>query len=261
MTGDTPCETCHLRVAWCVIRKVRVLFFFMTAMAAGAQVNAVEIMARVAVNQDAAEKARAAFVYRQKIAIRLRDGHGRLVREELSEYQVTPHEEGTDKELVKFSGRYQKGGAFISYIESERGQTDGVREEVDSDLAHDLRDDLANDKASKDGVARDLFPLTASEQRKYRFTLKGEEKYRGIEVYRIAFEPNDESVWSGEALISKRDCQPVLVTTKMAKKIPLFVRTALGTNLQGLGFAVEYKKFADNVWFPVSYGSEFRLRI
>ncbi len=52
----------------------------------------------------------------------------------------------------------------------------------------------------------------------------------------------------------------MLVTTNMALRIPLAVKIVLGTNITGLGFAVEYKKFADGVWFPVSYGGEFEVR-
>ena len=38
------------------------------------------------------------------------------------------------------------------------------------------------------------------------------------------------------------------------------VRILLGTNIRGLGFSVSYQKFADGVWFPVSYGGEFEVR-
>lgn len=34
----------------------------------------------------------------------------------------------------------------------------------------------------------------------------------------------------------------------------------LGTDLPWLGFNVEYRRFGDDVWFPVSFGTEFRLR-
>jgi hypothetical protein len=82
-------------------------------------------------------------------------------------------------------------------------------------------------------------------------------------VYRIAFAPKEKRMdggWKGEVLVSRDDCQPVLVTTRLAHKIPLLVRTALGTNLSGLGFSVRYQKFDDGLWFPVSYGTEFRVR-
>ena len=160
---------------------------------------------------------------------------------------------------------------MVAYAKSGKDKEDGFREEADSDLAHNLRDDLTGDRKSKDGVAPKLFPLTAKEQRKYRFTRKGEETYRGVEVYRIAFEPKentplietdgDDPPWSGDALISKADFQPMLVTTRLAKKIPFLVRTALGTNLPGLGFSIRYEKFEKGVWFPVSYGTEFRIHV
>ena len=61
-------------------------------------------------------------------------------------------------------------------------------------------------------------------------------------------------------LVSRDDYQPVLITTEMAHKVPLLVRTMLGTNLHGLGFSVRYQKFDESLWFPVSYGTEFRVR-
>lgn len=220
-----------------------------------------DIMAKVAVNQDLAESARAAFVYRQKVEVRLRDTHGHLVREEISDYQVMPDADGTHKDLVKFKGRLQNKGSMEEYATSgDRG--DGFRQEADSELATEMRDELTDDEKSKDGITAGLFPLTAKEQAKYRFTLKGDEKYRGVDAWRIAFRPkdNDKTIWSGEALISKSDFQPLVVTTKMARGIPFWVKTALGTNLQGLGFTVQYQKFDGNVWFPVSYGTEFKVR-
>jgi hypothetical protein len=221
-------------------------------------------MARVAANQDAAEHARSAFIYRQNIVVRLRDTHGKLMRDEVTEYQVTPDAKRTRKEVVKFAGSYRKGSSIVTYDKDQKGQDEGIRSQIDADLAHDMREDLVSDRKSKDGLSPELFPLTAREQRKYRFTLKGEEAYEGVEVYRIAFEPiksgeDGESCWKGEALISKSDFQPLLVTTKLAFGIPFLVRTALGTNLHGLGFSVQYRKFDDGVWFPVSYGTEFKL--
>lgn len=54
--------------------------------------------------------------------------------------------------------------------------------------------------------------------------------------------------------------QPVLVWTKLARGIPFWVRTVLGTNLKQLGFTVSYKKFDHGIWFPVSYGGEFQVK-
>jgi hypothetical protein len=55
--------------------------------------------------------------------------------------------------------------------------------------------------------------------------------------------------------------EPVVVYTEMSRKIPLAVRTLLGTNLPGLGFSVTYDREPDGVWFPVSFGTEFRMRV
>ena len=55
--------------------------------------------------------------------------------------------------------------------------------------------------------------------------------------------------------------EPVVVYTEMSRKIPLAVRTLLGTNLPGLGFSVTYDREPDGVWFPVSFGTEFRIRV
>jgi hypothetical protein len=230
-----------------------VLILLMTGVgSAGSQPSADVIMARVAENQSRAERLRSAFVYQQKILIRLRDGKGKLVREESNEYVVTPTPEGTKRELTA-SHTYQRKGKLA---------------EADADLANDVRNDLTNDQKAKDGVGRKIFPLTLEEQSKYNFELAGEEVYRGLTVYRINFASKDkelkingdEGPWVGEVLVSRDEYQPVLVTTQLAHRVPLLVRTALGTNLHGLGFSVHYQRFDDGVWFPVSYGTEFRVR-
>src|SRR5262249_34232576 len=128
-----------------------------------------------------------------------------------------------------------------------------------------LSEDLTNDKQSRDGLSADLFPLTEKAQSQYRFELKGMEKYRGRDVYRVKFEPNgkrdiDEGVWKGEAFIDTSECQPVFIQTSLALQIPGAVKVLLGTNIKGLGFAVSYQKFEDGIWFPVSYGGEFEVR-
>src|SRR5713226_1271930 len=83
---------------------------------AGAHAEEPEIiMARVAVNQDRAQQARSAFVYRQSMLIRFQRGNGKLAREEQREYTVTPNETGFKKELAHFVGKYEKGGKLIEY--------------------------------------------------------------------------------------------------------------------------------------------------
>jgi len=66
--------------------------------------------------------------------------------------------------------------------------------------------------------------------------------------------------WAGEALIDIHEYQPVLITTWLAKGVPIAVQILLGTNLKHLGFKVSYRKFDEGLWFPVSYGGEFQVR-
>lgn len=226
------------------------------------------IMAKVAINQDRAQEMRKAYVYHQSLLIRFQRGSGKLAREEKREYTVTPTEKGFKKDLVQFTGKYQKGGQIFEY--NEPGfEYKGV--DIDGELANELANDLANDKASRDGITNDLFALTGEKQERYNFTLEGRENYRGTEVYRITFKPKKATLfdcdedgggecWAGEALIDTREYQPVLVTTWLAKSVPKAVQVLLGTNIKHLGFKVAYRKFGPGIWFPVTYGGEFYVR-
>ncbi len=39
------------------------------------------------------------------------------------------------------------------------------------------------------------------------------------------------------------------------------VKTVFGTNLQQIGFKVSYGKFDDDLWFPVNYSGEMKVRL
>lgn len=241
-----------------------------SGMCAAAQTpSADEIMQRVAANQDRAQEQRLTFVYQQKILVRMIDRGGKVRREETGEYVVTPGAKDTKKESVAVSGRYLRKGKYIEYVESGTKSADDSG--VDAELIHELRQELTNDAGSRDGLNRKLFPLSTSEIGQYDFTLKGEETWRGMRVYRVAFAPKpkkgidididtNDGPWAGEALITCDDFQPVNVTTRLAQNVPFAIRVLLGTNIRGLGFAVAYDKF-DGVWFPVSYGTEFYVRV
>jgi hypothetical protein len=170
-------------------------------------------------------------------------------------------------------------------VKTEKEDLDGM----DIDLVENLRKNLTNDRSedaeekgqdstghgahvqvdaadegqSKDGLAKGLFPLTTKEQSQYLFTLMGQQKMNGRDVYRVTFRPKDKNDfdWKGEAFVDVHEFEPVVVYTEMSRKIPLAVRTLLGTNLPGLGFSVTYDREPDGVWFPVSFGTEFRMRV
>jgi len=219
-----------------------------------------QIMSRVAENQARAQDMRRAYVYNQKILARFHRTNGKLAREEKLEYVVTPTPAGVEKKLAHFEGKYEKHGQTIAY--NEPGKENGDLD-IDGDLIRDMVNDMTGDKETKDGIAHDLFPLTAKEQAKYIYALEGKEVYRGRPIYRISFHPKphtEDADWKGEAVIDVAECQPLVVNTKFAVKIPVAVKVLLGTDIKGLGFSVNYEKFDDGLWFPVSYGGEFHVR-
>ncbi len=224
-----------------------------------------EIMSRVAENQNRALEQRKDFVYHQRQLLRMVRGNGKVAREEKREYTVTPKDTGVDKDLLHFEGKYEHKGEFVPYYRPGYEYKDM---DIDGELIDDMSNDMTNDEKSRDGLGANLFPLTGGEQARYIFKLLKTETFQDRKVYRVAFEPKPEhkgleegsAFWKGEALIDAAEFQPVLVNTTMAPKIPAAVRVLLGTNLKGLGFSVSYKKFAEGVWFPVSYGGEFEVR-
>jgi hypothetical protein len=240
--------------------------FLLAALLTGcawAQVPDIEqIMSRVGINQARSLEERQNWVYTQKQLLKMVRGNGRIAREEHREYVVTPKFRGVGKKLVKFDGKYESKGRYHSY---DKPGYEYKGTDIDGQILDSMSRDMTDDHASRDGVDHSLFPLTYHEQLKYDFKFLKSEEFHGRQVYRVSFQPKphqdfDDSMWKGEALIDAAEYQPVLVTTKMARGLPLVVKTLLGTNLKGLGFSVTYQKFADGVWFPVSYGGEFDVR-
>jgi len=217
------------------------------------------IMARVAANQDRSEELRKQYVYRQHTHILThRPKGGRLLREETADYDVVPTPDGTQKELKLLTGRYWSKGKYETF----QGEPIPEAESLDGSLIHDFREDLSNEK-TKDGLAKDLFPLTTEGQKDYNFTLLRQEMQEGRSVYHIGFRPKDKNdiTWAGEAYIDAAEFQPVRVFTKLSRRIPFGVRTFLGTDLPGIGFNVVYKRQEDGVWFPATFGTEFRIHV
>ncbi|HTS28485.1 MAG TPA: hypothetical protein VMH81_21575 [Bryobacteraceae bacterium] len=222
-----------------------------------------EIMSRVGANQTRSQDARREWVYNQKLFVRMLRTNGKLAREERREYVITPKNRRVHKELVKFEGKAEDHGKITPY-DHPGYSFKGV--DIDGEVIDDLSEDLTYDKESRDGLSRDLFPLIPAEQKHYDFKLEAAETYRGRPVFRVSFAPKkhlpdgESGDWKGEALIDAEDSEPVLVTTRLAAAIPMAVKILLGTNVKGLGFSLTYQKFADGIWFPVSYGGEFEVR-
>jgi len=218
------------------------------------------------------------------------------MREETADYDVVPLPDGIQKQLKSLTGRYWNKGKYVDFqgepvpgastdadfihylrnyepvpgantdadlIHYLRNYEPSPGASTDAELIHYLRNYLSNDK-SKDGLARALFPLTSEEQKNYEFKLLGQEVEAGRNVYHIAFTPKDknqeELTWAGEAFIDAAEFQPVRVFTRMSQRIPLLVRTTW-FDLPGLGFNVVYKRLENGVWFPSSFGTEFRMHV
>jgi hypothetical protein len=212
--------------------------------------GAAEIMHRVAENQDREQAARKQFIYQQVIHRTARYKNGKLIKEEFWTYTVAPNAKGTEKKLVSVKGRYLKNGAYLPF-EGEPVPQVGQLSVVFDD----------NESPTRDGLDSDLFPLTSEKQKEYTFECAGERIIHGRPAYRIQFHPSDrhDFGWTGEALIDQEEFQPVQVYTRLSRKLPLAVRTVLGTDVHGLGMNVQYTRVDKDIWFPASYGTEFGI--
>ncbi len=243
-------------IRWCVVLITLLSNGYLSALPVQSAQSADEIMKQVAANQDRAQQERKQYVYEQHVKVAIRRTNGKLAREEVSDVLVTPDAKGVQRKEESIRGRYWKKGQYHEFHAEPVPEAGGL----DGSLAHEFRDELLNDD-SKDGLAKDLFPLTTDEQKNMKFELEREEVIAGRPAYRIQFRPADKNdiAWAGEALIDKQELQPVSVFTRLSRRIPLFVRAMLGTDLPGLGFSTTYKRLDKNIWFPASFGTEFRL--
>jgi len=219
-----------------------------------------EILNRLAESQERASDARKTIVYRQDTWVRLMQTNGKLSREEKRQYTVAPTATGSVKKLDKFEGRYRKSGKTLTYDAPDFQYKDT---DIDGELIESLTDDLINDEKSRDGFAKDLFPLTRKEQAHYTFRLGGTRKLGNVEALRIEFLPipGGDQPWGGEVLVHPQDYQPMLVTTHLAMKIPMAVKIIFGSDIKQLGFSVTYRKVDEGLWFPATYGTEFGLKV
>jgi hypothetical protein len=234
--------------------------------------TAESIMARVATNQDLAEADRIRYVYMQHARVVSRKGKT-VMCEEVTDSRVAPSASGSDVDLLKLDGRALQNQKYVTYtsplaqhdskIESDDDSLSiTIGDDTDRDLVESMRSNLTNDK-SKDGIGARLFPLTSKSQSDYKFHLAGREHVNGRDVFHVDFHPKDKDdfAWKGDAYIDAVAYQPVVVKTAMARNIPFAVRTLLGTSLPGLGFTVVYAPQPDGVWFPVSFGTEFKIHV
>jgi hypothetical protein len=247
------------------VRFTGLLLAFLPITGWAGELTAEQIMSRVAANQERAQELRQAYVYEQEVRTRVLKGATKLVREETRRYVVTPTAKGSQREQTQFLGRVRFKKELLEYHDPDYATTDV---DLDGNFAEAFSEGFFDFGSSRDGIEQDWFPLTGDEQRPYRFHLVGEEDYRGRRVYSIAFEPRKKSsllneeqgTWKGEILVDQEQFQPVLIVTELAKGVPLWIRTVFGTNVKQVGFKMAYEEFDDGVWFPGTYGGEFKIK-
>jgi hypothetical protein len=262
------------------MRLLAVLLLSTVAASARAQLTAADIMQRVAANQDRSEAARAHYVYVQHARTLSRKGKTTQC-EEVTDFRITPTDKGSEQQLLNLDGHLLYKGKLLHYThlqsqDSRQKQNApapvsndlplGDDDPMDLDLVKNMRQNLTADH-SKDGISADLFPLTSKVQAGYVYTLTGRAPIQGRDCYHITFHPGDkeEFTWKGDAWIDAKAFQPVLVHTTLARNIPFAVRAFLGTSVPGLGFTITYAPepadTPDALWFPISFGTEFKLHV
>jgi hypothetical protein len=235
--------------------------------------TAADVMARVAANQDRSEAERTHFVYTQHAHTISRKG--KTIRcEETTDFRITPTEKGSAQHLLKLDGRLMVKGKYVSYTQAEMKKGEPKEDDsinanedaMDRDLVENMRQNLTASR-SKDGIGAGLFPLTSKIQADYSYKLLGRAPMNGRDCYHITFVPRDKDDygWKGDAWIDAKQFQPVVVRTTMSRNVPFAVRTLLGTSVPGLGFTVTYAPqptdTAEALWFPVTFGTEFKLHV
>lgn len=244
-------------------------------LAADAPPDATAVMTQMATKMEAAIDERRQFVYHQSVRARLLKTNGQPARQEKREYTAAPGTERTEKKLESLAGEYHKSkNEIIRYTEPgfKKGGMD-----LDGEIIEDLINDLVNSKKSRDGIPRGMFPLSAKDLPRYKFTYAGAAEHKGRPAHKIAFEPQNikknclnlgddddgdnecPPTWKGEALVDAEDVQPIRLFSDTTFRMPGAIKMFLGTNVQQVGFSVSYERLAPGIWFPVSYGSEFRL--
>ena len=240
------------------------------ACALGQEPDVAAIMERVAANQDRADTERARYTYVQHADVASHKGHKVLCRE-VTESRVTPTVDGSDQQLLTLNGSLWLDRHYVSYTHPltstlQPGETRGITltddQNTDVNLVEHMRSNLTNTRA-KDGFNAGLFPLTGKAQTGYDYHLVRREPMNGHDTWLIHFKPRnrEDFDWEGDAWIDTVAYQPVLVRTHLSRAVPFLVKTMLGTNVPGLGFAVTYAPQPDGVWFPVTFGTEFKIHV
>ena len=260
------------------------------AQAPPSPLTATDIMQRVVHNQAQTEAERSHYVYLQHAVVSSRHGH-KVLCQETTDTRITPAPSGTQRRLLTLQGSLWRKDRYLDYTRPVTSGTEsdeseqplpqlipqlipdsqpkelevklGTDDPLDIDLVENLRSSTLTNPNSKDGINAGLFPLTARAQQSYSYRLLGRESMNGRDTFHIAFKPKNtgDFDWQGDAWIDVAAFQPVLVRTRLARGVPFAVKALLGTNVPGLGFAITYAPQPDGTWFPITFGTEFKIHV
>ena len=240
--------------------------------------DAREIMTKMAENLESGLDGRLQYVYRQTVKARLVRTNGQVARSEVREYTAVPARDRTRKKLESLAGEWHKSKKEVVRYTEPGFKAKGL--DIDGELMEDLISSLVDSEKSRDGIPHSMFPFRSETLPRYRFTYLEQSSVAGRAAHRIAFEPQSKTTnclnigeddkdedddcpvsWKGEILVDAEDAQPVRVTTDTTFKMPRGVKMFLGTDIRQVGFSVNYARVAPGVWFPATYGTEFRLDV
>lgn len=233
-----------------------------TAAAAGAPPppDLAQVLRKIAESQEQSIEARSRVVYTQYIHAKLHRANGKIAREEKRTYTVTPTPKGFQRHLARFEGVYADGSQLIPFYEP-RWKHKGL--DLDAELMDDLINDWTGNAESRDGIDRELFPMTAAHQQKYKFTYAGTARQGAENRHRIAYEPLSKrsAPWKGDIFVEPESLYPTSLNSTFAYHIPMAVKIIFGISLRQVGFSVNYARAIDDLWLPVTAGTEFHWRV
>lgn len=237
---------------------------FFLAMAAAATTAAPpsvdQILSKIAESQEQSVEARSRIVYTQYVHAKLHRANGKLAREEKRTYTVTPTPKGFERKLEKFEGWVIDKGKIIPFYEPG-WEHKGL--DIDADVMNGIIDDWTGSGGSRDGIDRDLFPMTAANQKNYKFTYAGTAKQGAEDRHRVAYEPvtKHSAPWKGDIFVDPHSLYPTNMNSTFAYRVPTAVKILFGISLRQVGFSVNYAKAIDDLWLPVTAGTEFHFRV
>lgn len=222
------------------------------------------ILQAVQQQQADGDEQRKRWNFDQQVLVRMMRGNGKLAREELRQYRVRPTAKEQQRDLTSLQGKVAIKREIYPYSDPEY-RTGDI--DLDGELTQGFAEEMLFGKKSGDGIPDSMYPLSEKMMQRHQFTYHGEENYQSRTVHRFTFEPKrksdggEQGMWEGEVLVDRDALAPVLLITHQARKVPVAVRTLLGSNVKQIGFKLEYTEMPDGTWFPVRYSGEFSLRV